>query len=445
MYGSLPDELSHSVGFSGRTHEPGTCHAQRTHPYGTPDTSPPTPLRSTDVITTRSGLSIPKGPVVRSIPGKPSRVEKTPQKKKKERIKAPKRADKLTKPLSELVSEHPDVFIADIDAYVHRSAEVRVKEVEECKIPGKIKRPMNAFMLYRKAYQNLAKSLCTQNNHQIVSQVCGDGWPMESDRIRDQFNEWARIERANHQNAHPGYKFTPAKPRKRKDGLSDVGSDAEDGEWGRSRGASRSRAKGPSSRVAGDSIRSSPSIFHPAYQQLGMPSVYHYTNSGKALPAPYDPSNLAGDIYYQQNIEQRHDGAAPAEDVFMRKTPSPALAYSLRQVPGDNFDLLGQYPMPHQLIEQMIDPLLLPHDASPFDGAYSNVYGAAAFAGHQKWNPQLGITESRYEPSEPLLQYGDGSLQEDAHLQILRGDESSWQIEEFNAGQLGHWPNPTEQ
>jgi hypothetical protein len=73
------------------------------------------------------------------------------------------------------------------------------------KVPGKVKRPMNAFMLYRKAYQNLAKEYCPHNK--VVSQVCGVSWQLEPNHVRAQFADWANIERANHHKAHPSYKF----------------------------------------------------------------------------------------------------------------------------------------------------------------------------------------------------------------------------------------------
>jgi isopentenyldiphosphate isomerase len=182
------------------------------------------------MLKTRSGLALQRGHQnLRPMPEGRSRAEKSPKPKKikKEKIKAEKKVAKLDKPLSILTKEFKHVEVHDIEAYVNRSAEQRRKEVDEGKVPGKVKRPMNSFMLYRKAYQNRAKEWCLQNNHQVVSQVCGDSWPQEPDEIKDQFSEWARIERLNHQNAHPGYKFSPTKPgtakakRKQSEDLSD--------------------------------------------------------------------------------------------------------------------------------------------------------------------------------------------------------------------------------
>ncbi|KAF2461109.1 high mobility group box domain-containing protein, partial [Lineolata rhizophorae] len=94
-------------------------------------------------------------------------------------------------------------------AWVNRSAEVRRQEVE--KRNGYITRPMNSFMLYRSAFAERTKEWCLQNNHQIVSSVSGESWPMEPPEVREMYNELAKIERLNHQAAHPDYKFSPSK------------------------------------------------------------------------------------------------------------------------------------------------------------------------------------------------------------------------------------------
>jgi hypothetical protein len=119
-----------------------------------------------------------------------------------------------------------------MEAWVQRPVEERQKEAEQRK--GYITRPMNSFMLYRSAYAERTKAWCAQNNHQVVSSVSGASWPMEPPELREFYNNLAKIERHNHQLAHPNYKFSPAKPgtasRKRKGGdESDFGDG--DGDW----------------------------------------------------------------------------------------------------------------------------------------------------------------------------------------------------------------------
>ena len=99
-----------------------------------------------------------------------------------------------------------DVPIKNLEDWVNRPFDVRKREVE--KRNGYITRPMNSFMLYRSAYAERAKSWCLQNNHQVVSSVAGESWPLEPSEIRDMYNEYAKVERINHQNAHPTYTST---------------------------------------------------------------------------------------------------------------------------------------------------------------------------------------------------------------------------------------------
>ena len=115
----------------------------------------------------------------------------------------------LTAPLSELTKSYHDIPLKDMDEWVNRSVETRLKECN--KKEGWIPRPMNSFMLYRSAYAERTKHWCLQNNHQVVSSVSGMSWPMEPPEIRERFIEYARQERENHAKAHPGYKFSPAK------------------------------------------------------------------------------------------------------------------------------------------------------------------------------------------------------------------------------------------
>jgi hypothetical protein len=159
-----------------------------------------------------------------------------PKNAKKEGTKAERNTPVLYEPLSELAKDMK-LPVEDVQAYVNRSVQERREEVEESKVPHKVKRPMNSFMLYRKAYQNVAADWSFQmrtngGNHGIVSQVCGDAWKLEPESIKSQFAEWARVERLNHRKAHPDYKFTPSRSKsdapktmKRKRSLSSSSSD----------------------------------------------------------------------------------------------------------------------------------------------------------------------------------------------------------------------------
>lgn len=124
----------------------------------------------------------------------------------------------------------PNVQVRDMEAWVSRPDSLRQQESE--KRNGYITRPMNSFMLYRSAYAETTKQWCLQNNHQVVSSVSGESWPLESEEVREHYNRLARIERDNHARAFPNYKFSPSKggaaaSRRRKTG-NGADSDADD-------------------------------------------------------------------------------------------------------------------------------------------------------------------------------------------------------------------------
>ncbi|KAL5350945.1 hypothetical protein ACLOAV_004518 [Pseudogymnoascus australis] len=261
--------------------------------YGShePCPEPPAILPPLNLRRTRSGQAIngairslkpsPK-PTNRAVSPKP----KAKKVKKEKKVKA-HRIARLEKPLSELTRTWTHVPIINIDAYVNRSAETRRQEVDDGKNPGKVKRPINPFMLYRKAYQNRTKNWCLQNNHQVISQICGDSWPLEPDNVRAQFNEWARIERQNHQNAHPGYKFSPAKAATAK---------AAKRKPGKRQKLTPKPSRAPPRRFEnqpyhGLDFNSRGSNMDPAMGVNLPSSAHHVSNPGRHVPEPYRPNN----------------------------------------------------------------------------------------------------------------------------------------------------------
>ncbi|KZM22763.1 hypothetical protein ST47_g6081 [Ascochyta rabiei] len=341
--------------------------------------SPPTPRSTTeDDYAPRSSLSV-RSKATASPPRRHDspQPKPTPKARKTKAAKGEKpKTPKLTAPLSILTDSQHHIPVKDMAAWVNRPAEVRRKEAE--KRNGYITRPMNSFMLYRSAYAERAKSWCLQNNHQVVSSVAGESWPMEPPEIRDRYNEYAKIERINHQSAHPTYKFSPSKaaapPRKRKDEWSDEEpSDLEDSEWAPNYGR-RSRQAKRFQR----SISYPPNLGPPEYMERPfgsnangmMRSSWEMTNEGRPMPMP-----MHHDMYQQYyqtavypNVQM---GAQYSEDLRMRRVgmpaaaPAPALQFSSNQLlglpGGDASDLMNQ--LQPQLAtpfeEGQVDPLLL--------------------------------------------------------------------------------------
>lgn len=413
---------------------------------------------------TRNGTIYHRGHQnLRPMPEGRSRVDKSPKPKKPKRekgVKAEKKVAKLDKPLSELTKDWTHVPVVDIEAYVNRSADVRRREVEEGKNPGKVKRPMNSFMLYRKAYQNRTKDWCLQNNHQVVSQVCGDSWPLEPDEVKEQFTEWAKIERQNHQNAHPGYKFSPTKPgavkntkRKMSPDLMSEESDLDDFEW----------QAGPSRRTKKQKHLSEPQMNQPveyptrrsayAYssrensmepnQGMYNRSSYQATNPGRPLPAQYNQSNLRAGEYYQTNTQQ-HPSMPGVQDVIIRKSMTPGMQYV--GLPGgqESYDMMNTYPLYEgHGPEHRLDPFLVQqHDqAGMYDsGSYvdpmnQNLYHPGGQNGDQHWHDQYGGGE--HDPAMPFIDpdlHQEGAEIHEPHMHVLKGSQEGWHVETLDGG-----------
>lgn len=214
--------------------EPDYYHQTPHHSYSTPATSPPTPSQQSDAMRTRSGKAIRTTqaasgsrsyraePYTKPSPkprAKTTTLSAAAANKKKKADKAEEPEFVMESPLSVVCAEMANVHEIDIDAYAKRSLEARRAEVVRSK-DGKTKRPSNAFMLYRKAYQNRAKELKKHDNHQLVSKVCGASWKCEDPRVKAYFTDLARIESELHREAFPEYKFSPAKARNRKGGAA---------------------------------------------------------------------------------------------------------------------------------------------------------------------------------------------------------------------------------
>ena len=168
---------------------------------------------STQSILKSRTLSSPKprAPKVAKRPV-PPRTDTKKARKQESRVQIPR----LTRPLSELTASHEHIPIKDMSTWVNRSVATRL--AENFKRGNYVTRPMNSFMLYRSAYSERTKFWCAQNNHQVVSTVSGQSWPLEPSPIRDQYAEYARLERENHAAANPTYRFRPHKNKKSKKG-----------------------------------------------------------------------------------------------------------------------------------------------------------------------------------------------------------------------------------
>ncbi|CAZ82140.1 unnamed protein product [Tuber melanosporum] len=274
---------------------------------------------------------------------RPTRKRK-PSTEKSEKPKVPK----LTMPLSELTTSYDHIPVKDMESWVRRSVETRKQEVE--KRGGYVTRPMNSFMLYRSAYADRTKFWCLQNNHQVVSSVSGESWPLEPLAIRDKYNELAKIERINHQAAHPGYKFCPSKTqngKKKKEVRGPEESEAselegfpdDDGDYvgslGGARGAkktARGNKKSPkgSSQNRGVSINGFIGLCYDHTEGGAQRSSFIHNNPGKTPPMCMANTDMHLSGQYYQTTVRASPATIPSsmhpsviEDVTIRKTQAP--------------------------------------------------------------------------------------------------------------------------
>lgn len=357
-------------------------------------------------------------------------TQKGAPRRKKARASAAKRLSRVQKPLSVLKEDFPDVPVADIDAYVRRSKETREREVAQGTTPGKVKRPMNAFMLYRKAYQHLAKNICTRNNHQLVSQVCGDGWPLEPSEIKNRFNEWARLERENHQKAHPGYKFSPSKPVKkvqRSIGLNE--KEVQKGEQDWSTGLLIKKV-GPRAVMhqTGASETTPGSVFETYYDSNGPEvsvdcPVYHLPECRRLDQESYNGPTCPGNQYYQQSVLLTQNKCEIVEDITMARTPPRTEATHVAGFGNIHY------------------PSVIDTFPGGMEGIDSKYYAA------EYYSPERTLVEEPnakwYEPTMENWEFGRESawiassplevplyelFSQDPHLSYLKGEDGGWQM-----------------
>ncbi|PQE06379.1 HMG box protein [Rutstroemia sp. NJR-2017a WRK4] len=464
---SLPYPHQYQDSPLGIHYEYNNFHAPIYGEYSTPGTSPATP--KSEVLTTRSGLALHRSVhhTLKPMPEGQGRGEKAPKPKvKKEKVKAEKKVARIEKPLSELTKDIEEVPVIDVEAYVNRSVEERRREVEEGKSQGKVKRPMNSFMLYRKAYQNRAKHWCLGNNHQVVSQVCGDSWPLEPDEIREKYTELARVERINHQNAHPGYKFSPTKPgtsknpnkRKMSEDLASDVSDLSDFDWqgGRSRATKKSRTS------ASRQMQQQPVVYptrRSAYQYSSRDhsmepdysgynkSPYQVLNTGSPHPSQYSSTDIQSGQYYQPNM-RHNQNALGIGDIMMQKTAASGVhSYQVSIPGGPESDMMHSQQRYHGSPppDSRIDPSLMANDQGYQGSNFSESHPAGLYfdsphdAESALYQAPYGMNGREMDPHLSYLgpdQHTDRSQIHDQQMGVLHGSHDGWQdMGTFDNGQ----------
>lgn len=231
--------------------------------------------------------------------------------------------------------------------------------------------------------------------------------------MREQYNNYAKVERINHQNAHPTYKFSPSKAtappaRKRKTEWSDdeEASDVED-EWGTRARPARRFARSISYTSNGGNM----DYFEQAYgTKYGINrSSWDMTNEGRPMPVPMNDLNndLYNQYYQTAAYANMQPGSSFSEGVGMRAVgaPAPTMQFSSSQallgLPGGN-DLMQQlasHAEPRYSNGQ-VDPMLLAYHGEPHPDVQHGYRGSQSNMGGEHQHGMEGMMELRSTQDE---------------------------------------------
>ena len=279
-------------------------------------------------------------------------------------------------PLFELLLDIP---LVDAEAYIRRPKELREEEWRNRRDFPKMPRPVNVFLLYRRAVSERAKKYAGVTNHQVVSKIAGASWKNESEEVKKMFNQYAELEKEYHDKAFPDYKFNPKKTHSTKgkgrgkgDGTEESDGD-DDPEYTERTSTRKKRAKVEIKQMD-NTEQSGPHAWQYATQYQFDPS----SPVPNPLPYPSDSRYVPHGGY----PGEMHTGYEPGYDIGdFRATPQLGLlglsASTQIGLPGGNHDLLlgntGPMEYPVHFDANVIDPNLFNfngHDNGFFTGAY---------------------------------------------------------------------------
>lgn len=208
------------------------------------------------------------------------------------------------------------------------------------KLDAKVKRPKNAFILYRTAQKNAIMKQSGNNSNQNVSSIAGVMWKNESAEVKAHFTALAKREAAKHARENPGYKYQPGMVRRAKFGSASctcgafqvnmaalkarraskaVGFEGEDGNGSDSEGEEDEIVVGRNSSGAYVPPASSRTRKQPPH--MALPSHFPQAGNYGYLPA----SDVQGSVQTATSNNKRKRG--PVEEV---EDSDPTLTKRLR-------------------------------------------------------------------------------------------------------------------
>ena len=222
---------------------------------------------------------------------------------------------------------------------------------------------------------------------------------MEPDEIRTKFEEWAKLERQHHQEAHPKYKFSPSKSnnKRRKGELTDDEEDASDmderdpdGEYRGGRQVRQRRHDRDMAYLPSNTGFES----HPYYgQQVSgyEQSHFQYANPGRPLP-----SNVA----YDPQTGQPYN---PQTHTWIQASPQPQ--YAQNPYMYQEMHAAPRVPTPASLHGQQstMGSLGLPGGSGPEELFSSSRTSTPQQYGNSVYGAQAGYAsyQSQYQQQQP--------------------------------------------
>jgi hypothetical protein len=192
-----------------------------------------------------------------------------------------------------------NIDVRDMEQYVRRGTAQRIKE-KEAKGDRDGRRPQNAFVLYRTAYQHVVGLACNEVKQNNISVEVGKSWHCETHEVKERFRALADIEKVEHALAFGVKKYNPKK--KQADGKRSLADR-------KASGSKRAKA----SRTA--DLRAPPRSPEPSYYRIEgtpsaeVPSLSSYQGTPMTSSVPTPQLGYA-QPYYAQPFEASFDQGA---------------------------------------------------------------------------------------------------------------------------------------
>jgi len=222
------------------------------------------------------------------------------------------------------------------DGYDSRSPSPGVRE--------QVKRPLNAFMLYRKDKQGEIPT----SNHQSVSRIIGAMWKSESADTKAKYNALAQKEREKHRQAYPGYKYSPKKRINKDKKVRRTMSQAAH--------AKRQEEEKQILRQINKRSQSEGTLAKPLPEFLPLPKSKQRSLTPDERPKAQTPQPESSVPRHIQQIRS-HSAQPPSSHDYARFTsnPQPQQPQS-HESPQEALGIPQGYTVPSQFPEQQYDP-----------------------------------------------------------------------------------------